>query len=88
MQKYKTPKSKELRDPILKILADGKAHKRKEIIDAIAEHFNLSESDIRAAGYPIYSYCSRMLKVLEVEGVVKRRPDYGRGYWQIRGSTS
>ena len=40
------PTSKEIENPLLQVLSDGKEHRWRDIVKALAEHFSLTDADL------------------------------------------
>ena len=40
------PTSKEIENPLLQVLSDGKEHRWRDIVNALADHFSLTDTDL------------------------------------------
>ena len=40
------PTSKEIEQPLLELLSDGKEHRWKDIVDELADHFSLTDKEL------------------------------------------
>lgn len=83
----RTPTEAELREPILKILTDGKTWQFMEIVEEIADHFNLTADDRERERFPngddrLPRYCANALRWLRDEDKSVENPK--RGSWKIK----
>lgn len=83
----RTPKSSQLKEPILEILADGKTWQFMEIVEKIAGHFNLTAADREREQFPngddrLPRYCANTLCNLRDKDQLVENPK--RGYWKIK----
>ena len=83
----RTPTAKELREPILKILADGQTWQFMRIVEEIAGHFNLTADDRDRERFPngddrLPRSCANALRWLRDKDQSVENPKWGS--WAIK----
>ena len=84
------PTSKEIESPLLRILSDGKEHRWRDIVNALADHFSLTDADLEerlpSGQKRFYHRCAFARLDLKAQTFVESPR---REYWKIttRGMT-
>ena len=85
------PTRKEIHQPILDLLSDGKERRWRDIVEKLAEHFSLTDKELNErvpSGHKRFSHrCSFAMQDLKAEDLVESPR---REYWKItkRGTTT
>ena len=78
------PTRKEIHQPLLDLLSDGKEHRWRDIVEKLADHFPLTDKELNErvpSGYKRFSHrCSFAMQDLKAEGLVESTR---REYWKI-----
>lgn len=78
------PTKNEIHQPILALLSDGKEHRWSDIVEKLAAHFSLTDTELNervASGHKrFYHRCSFAMQDLKKEGLVESPK---RAYWKI-----
>ena len=78
------PTSKEIEQPLLALLFDGKEHRWRDIVDKLADHFSLTHKELNEklpSGHKrFYHRCAFARLDLKNAGFVESPR---RGYWKI-----
>ena len=78
------PTKNEIHQPILALLSDGKEHRWSDIVEKLAEHFSLTDTELNekvASGHKrFYHRCSFAMQDLKRDGFVESPK---RAHWKI-----
>ena len=78
------PTKSQIERPLLQLLANGAEWKRKDIVDKLASHFNLTDAELDdefpKGGKRFDHYCSRAIEDLKADDLIESPR---RGYWEI-----
>ena len=78
------PTSKEIEQPLLALLSDGKEHRWRDLYEKLADHFSLTDRELDerlpSGQRRFYNRCARARLDLKLEGFVESRR---REYWKI-----
>ena len=79
------PTSKEIEQPLLALLSDGKEHRWRGIVEKLADHFSLNNKDLderyqTSRQKRFYHRCGFAMQDLKLEGFVESPR---RAYWKI-----
>ena len=83
----RTPKTAQLKEPILEILSDGRVWRFMEIVEELADRFNLTAADRERERFPngddrLPRYCANALGSLRDKDRFVENPEYG--VWRIK----
>lgn len=78
------PTSKEIEQPLLELLSDGKEHRWRDIYDKLAEHFSLTDAELdeklSSGQKRFYQRCRFAMLDLKLDGFVTSPR---RAYWKV-----
>ena len=79
------PTSKEIEQPLLALLSDGKEHRWRDIVDKLADHFSVTDKELderyqTSRQKRFYQRCGFAMQDLRKEGFVESPR---REYWKI-----